>query len=55
MKKEITIEKVLEKRRKEYEQTLSESEMLSKMLMSKDKKELVGMIIGMIMTGSLKQ
>jgi len=47
------IEKILERNRKKYEQTLKEGDMLAQNLMSKDKKELVGIIIGIIMSKGL--
>lgn len=48
------IEKILERKRKEYQQQLTEVEMLSQMLMNKDKRELVGIIIGIIISGEIK-
>ncbi len=48
------IKNYLEKRKKEYEESLNQSNMLSLYLMEKDKKELVGIIIGILMGGQLK-
>ena len=49
------IKKILKRKKKEYEENITEMEILSQSLMNKDKRELVGIIMGILITGGIKK
>ena len=49
------IDKLLEKRKKEYQGTINETKILSQMLMNKDKRELVGISMSIFFSGGIKK
>lgn len=55
IKNEQDINRILEKYKKKYQESLNELNILEMYLMEKDKKELVGIIIGLIISGKINE